>query len=983
VGFKNRHDRAGPIVNNFGAEAPVLIHKLKVMFANVDTLSNKHTEFVSYVALHEPKLIALCEIYPKNAKSSDASDIQLDNYDRFLPERTGDRGVVIYAHSSLRAVRIDEFDDANFNESLWCAIRLANNDSLLVGCVYRSPNSAEGNNDKLITLMNKVCSASYSHILVLGDFNYKEIKWKDNVVDKAEDSSVYRFYECVQDNYLTQHVDEDTRHRGGQKPSLLDLVFTNEENMIDSDNISYDFPLGNSDHCILLMDYNCYTIDNTSCAPRYKYYKGNYSELQSDLAKEDWDTLLSSREVEINWQAFKSILTKHMDNHIPVTSGRARRNATQSSPLWMNKDISAVIAKKRRAWKRYNHSRAYKDYDKYKLVRNECRITVRQAKLEYEKKIALEASTDNKSFWKYIQSKTKTRTGVGDLYKPNGDLTVGEEEKVNVLNDFFCSVFTREADLPDSATCQEREFAQELTSIEISEEDVLKKLNRLKTDKSPGPDGLHPKVLFETRDFIYKPLSIILQQSMETGTVPCDWKIANVSPIFKKGDKKSPGNYRPVSLTSIICKLCESIIRDKIMNHMENNNLFSSQQYGFRPRRSCTTQLLEVFDTWTKFVDEGQPVDTIYLDFSKAFDTVPHQRLGTKLQSYGIKGKILKWIMTFLGAKTEESDHTYRKQRVSYHSHKSDWKDVISGVPQGSVLGPVLFLIFINDLPDVVQGLVKIFADDTKLFNGVTCEEDSKQIQLDLDHLCDWSRKWSLYFNASKCKVLHIGRTNPKYTYWMTSSDSREEIKEDSEEKDLGVTFDASLKFSKHIINCVNKANRITGLIKRSFDFMDKEMFATLYKSLVRPLVEYATPVWSPYLKKDIRLLEKVQRRATKIVPVCKNLDYSQRLLELGLPTLEYRRDRYDMIQVYKILSGIEDVDPESLFVFHTSVTRGHSRKLYKQRAITTVRQTSFVCRITDTWNNLPEDVVMAKTLNSFKSGLNNTNWNGNKFRPS
>jgi hypothetical protein len=272
-------------------------------------------------------------------------------------------------------------------------------------------------------------------------------------------------------------------------------------------------------------------------------------------------------------------------------------------------------------------------------------------------------------------------------------------------------------------------------------------------------------------------------------------------------------------------------------------------------------------------------------------------------------------------------------------------------VPQGSVLGPVLFVTFINDLPDIVSGLVKIFADDSKIYSSVENEQQQQVLQNDLHvdrlHVCDWSRKWKLSFNATKCKVMHFGTNNNRSRYMYTMLDHSDDymyvqVSPVIEEKDLGVTFEPNLKFDKHISNCVNKAQRILAMIRRSFDHMDKDMFLVLYKSIVRPLLEYCTSVWSPYLKKDVRKIESIQRRATKLVPIVKDLSYENRLKTLGLPTLEYRRDRYDMIQVYKALHDIDDIKWQNMFTLSANQTRGHHLKLVKKRCNTTQRLNTF-----------------------------------------
>ena len=244
--------------------------------------------------------------------------------------------------------------------------------------------------------------------------------------------------------------------------------------------------------------------------------------------------------------------------------------------------------------------------------------------------------------------------------------------------------------------------------------------------------------------------------------------VFHVKPLFKKGSKKKVGNYRPVSLTSICCKLLEKIIRDDIVKYLEENGFLVDNQHGFRGGRSCLTQLLEIMEIWTGWLDRGLAWDTIYLDFSKAFDSVPHERLLLKIKQMGIKGQLLKWISNFL--------HN-RYQRVVVGEEKSDWSHVKSGIPQGSVLGPILFIIFINDLPDCVKSLLKIFADDTKIFKIISSIQDKDELQRDLNHLAIWSKKWQLPFNAPKSKGIHYGKDNPNYKYILNGTELGEDLR--------------------------------------------------------------------------------------------------------------------------------------------------------------------------------------------------------------
>ena len=276
-----------------------------------------------------------------------------------------------------------------------------------------------------------------------------------------------------------------------------------------------------------------------------------------------------------------------------------------------------------------------------------------------------------------------------------------------------------------------------------------------------------------------------------------------------------------------------------------------------------------------------------------------------------------------------------RRQTVVLNNSKSTWSEVISGVPQGSVLGPILFMLYINDLPDVISCALKLFADDTKLYISVDSYSDSNTIQMDLYELNNWPSSWQMRFNIQKCTVLHLGKKSPRNFYLMFDNENKclSTIKDIREQLDLSVQMDESLRFEKQISNVVQKANGVLASIRRTFKYINKDSFPVLYKSLVRPHLEYCKSIWSPYMVKDIKLIESVQRRATKIVPTLSLSPYEERLKLLDLPTLKYRR-RGDMIIVYKMLNDLIDLDRESIFRMSNLHTRGHSKKLYKPFSI-------------------------------------------------
>ncbi|RUM41879.1 MAG: hypothetical protein DSY80_08180 [Desulfocapsa sp.] len=590
-----------------------------------------------------------------------------------------------------------------------------------------------------------------------------------------------------------------------------------------------------------------------------------------------------------------------------------------------------------------------------------------------EKSICREAKSNPKKFWNFIKGKLKTTTGVADLVKGRVDdtesLTKNDKEKAEVLAGFFSSVFTRESDT-EVPTTPEKNFDRPVSTITITREKVQKKLEQLKIDKSQGPDKVHPRLLKELAEELSSPLTQIFNTSLNQGRLPTIWRRAQVTALFKKGSRKEPCNYRPVSLTCIACKILESIIRDHLMDHLKRNKLFSSRQYGFIGGRSTGLQMLKVLEKWTEILDRGGEIDVIYLDFMKAFDTVPHRRLLSKLSSYGIHGEVLSWIKAFL---------CDRRQRVAVRGSFSDWLDVLSGIPQGSVLWPLLFVLYINDLPDNMMSEVFMFADDTKVFREIKDDTDRATLQADLEELQTWSTKWLLKFHPDKCKTMTITRRkDPEARPYVMmkkvdGGDVEHILSKVDNEKDLGIRVDAKLSFEQHISDKINKANQMMGLVRRSFIYLDKDNFRWLYKAIVRPHLEYINAVWSPTRKKDINSIENVQRRATKMIPGLRDMSYSERLRALKLPTLVYRRLRGDMIETFKITHEIYDPEAAPLMSMagpERSSARGHTFKMFKRRVNTRLRQNYFTERVIDVWNSLPGHVVEAPSIKAFERRL-------------
>ena len=595
-------------------------------------------------------------------------------------------------------------------------------------------------------------------------------------------------------------------------------------------------------------------------------------------------------------------------------------------------------------------------------------------------KIATESKSNPKLVYSYVNNQLKNKDSIKNLVAKDGKDLRGLDEIANCLNKEFLGVFTKDDGQIEPDTSRIRVPNGNVEKLSIAPEvvfnqDVVRlRLEELDLYKAPGVDGISPFILNKCSEVLCYPLSVMFIKSFKSGIVPSAWKSANVTPIFKKGVKTCPSNYRPVSLTSILCRVKERILRDEMVRYLISNNLISQDQHGFVPAKSCLTNLIETMDIVTEALNRGFFVILILLDFSRAFDTVCHRFLLAKLEAYGFDAAIVNWIRNFLAN---------RKQRVAMGSAYSEWVEVASGVPQGSVLGPLLFVIFINDMPKLTNHFCKLYADDSKLIGVVRNSKDVELLQNDLDVLVEWAKQWGMKFNIDKCKVMEIqsnkfSKINIDYTLSMINNGSRVDLTKTEREKDLGVILNRKLKFCDHIDQAILKGNRVLGMLRRSFKFWDKKMFKKLYGAFIRPHLEYGAAIWNPHLKRDIKKLEKVQRRATKLVPEVRSLPYASRLEALDIQSLEERRKRGDLIQYFKFYKGFNRIKWYHSNIPMASLSsdgpargiRGASHRVTKQVSKIEARDNFLSNRVVNDWNGLPNEIVSSKSVNQFKNRL-------------
>jgi len=909
-------------------------------------LISKFDHFEAWICNISPDVVAVAESWTN--KNILDSEISVPGYSLFRRDRSVDReggGVLLYVRSVLQPAEF--VPDSNFPEQVWCRILDSAGEDFYIGVCYRTPTDSifgSGNHDTLRDLINTF-GESNKHFVLMGDFNYSFKKWPSDCVADVLTEEARKFVDCLDDNFLTQHVTFPTR-----KNAILDLVITDEQDMIHE--VTDLGALDNSDHSALLWSTRVRTESTLRSHCVFDYAKADIAGMKLELRGTNWHELFGTLPIEDSWSAFKHRIQEIEARYIPVRSVRLGK----TKPIWMSYKALKSVKRRHKVHRKYkdNNHPACKKADKLASA------DVKKSRRHFERRLAQKIKDDKKSFFAYARSKTKSRVQVGPLRDGSGQEVNEAGAMAEVFNEQFSSVFTAEdtANIPLPQDIFRGGESDRLKDITISVDAVKVRLNKLREDKSPGVDDMSPRLLRMISEEIAYPTTVLFNQSMNEGDVPLDWKLANVTPIFKKGSRNQPENYRPVSLTSQLSKVMESVIRDVITEHLDRHKLIRDSQHGFRRGRSCTTNILEFLDMVTDVINQKENVDVIFLDFAKAFDKVPHRRLLAKLQSHGIDGKVVRWVASWLKG---------RKQRVCIDGSSSHWADVLSGIPQGSVLGPLLFLIFINDLEDGIISVILKFADDTKIFRKVTSATDGLRLQQDLNRLCDWADKWQMEFNIAKCKTMHIGRGSIEYDYSMRGH----QLDVVTTEKDLGVLISSNLKVAEHCYEAYCKANRMLGLLKRTVKYRNPDTMVRLYKSLVRPHLEYSSPAWSPHYRKDKLLLERVQHRFTLLFDDLKSLEYQERLVKLKLWSLEERRNRADLIELFKMVKGISTVPLQTFFkLADGSRTRGHRWKLVKEHSRCDARLHFFSVRVLNRWNSLPQSAVQVNSVNCFKNQL-------------
>ena len=876
------------------------------------------------------------------------------------------RGIMVYISKSTPAVRREDLEPAN-SESICVELQLRNKKVLVVNC-YRVQDYDVvdfcADTDSIIDS----ASEEFDEIVFLGDMNARnELFWNQDLTN-TEGRALYSSFNALG---FVQMIHEPTRIVGNTR-SCIDLIFANNP-FTFSEVGTHDKIAEICDHHPIYAILN-YSIQKPKSFKRWvwNFKNGDFDKFRQLLLNAPWHSCYVMNNVDDTVRNWMELFTVCAEACIPHYEATIRPGDKD----FMNSNIRKNMTLRDRLRKQYKQSGNEEIGNMYRRQRNLVVTITRQAVNEQEKKVdeaMSRADVTSKEWWKVCKNKLghTSNTLEGPLMI-NGILISGDREKADIFNDFFVSqseLDTSSARLPSNYASTNHK----LPPLIINPIDVYRLLINLDTEKATGHDGIGNRLLKEASVPIAEPLAELFNFCLSLGHFPAEWKIAQVLPMFKKDDRLLPNNYRPISLLPCISKIFEKLLFDHIFAFLKRYGLLNKRQSGFTPGDSTINQLIAICNKLHSHIDNGDEVIGIFLDLSKAFDKVWHDGLLFKIRNIGISGSIYKILTSYLAD---------RKQFVGINGSKSDIKSLKAGVPQGSVLGPLLFLIYINDISNDLSNGVFLFADDSSLFcpiiNGSAAAAVHK-INSDLDKINHWARQWLVTINAKKTFAMLFSRkTNPTQIPPLILNGTILEFVD--KHKHLGIMLSTNLTWTDHIDTLINKCNKLLALLKRYKYKWSRSALETCYKSFIRPIIEYGSVLYDSCLVADSIKLEEIQLSAARTVTGAKRCTSHELLYrELGWQTLKERRYISKMCKMYLIVNNqaplylIEIINQYKLTGTHN--TRAHHRGDFALPKCNTEQlKTSFiVCCITE-WNKLNDSIKQVPDITTFKSKLTQIN---------
>ena len=800
------------------------------------------------------------------------------------------------------------------------------NENIVICVIYRQPSDIKGGYPSTakelkpaLYELDKVLQALPSptpDIILGGDFNLPHTKWPEGTYganttpDEREMIDMLKHFAV--NHSLTQYVTEATHRQG----NTLDLVYTNNPLMIHSKTV---YPSVCSQHFVV----ECRTTFATreeSYVPK-QVIESEFDKLNFFSEDVDWDRIKYELS-KIDWKReFKGMTAERKTKRFIELSLQAAQDNVPQRKITNKKNKQRIPKHRRKLLRRRN--KLHK-----KLVKKQRRSVVKNARIElleiekklqesyrtqkkYDERRAVDAiKANSKYFFDYAKKHTKVKTKIGPLKDNHGKMTNDPKVMAELFSAQFQKVFSTPAQFPMN---QNEDSKPILDMIDFDEHDIIQAINEISQSAAAGPDRYPAIMLKKCKEELAKPLVMIWRKSLATTDITQLMRWSLIIPIHKGGNRDAPEMYRPIALTSHLIKIFEKVLRNCIAKFLDENSLYNKNQHGFRAGHSCLSQLLSHYDKILRLMEEGYNVDVTYLDFAKAFDKLDLNIAIQKLYNLGIQGKVLAWIECFLKG---------RKQQVVVNGAKSQPADVISGVPQGSVLGPLIFIVLLGDIDfELTVTSVSSFADDSRATGKVSSESDIIAIQHDLETIYQWAEANNMLFNSTKFELLRYGPNQNIKSTTSYTSDTGNIIEQKNNVRDLGVKLSDDATFNTHISEVVKKASETCSWIHRTFHTRDRLSMLTLWKALVQCILDYCSQLWSPASQKLIQEIELVQRAFIKRINGMHLLSYWEQLQNLGLYSQERRRERYMAIYIWRIL---EHQVPD--FTEHNQITENCSQ---------------------------------------------------------
>lgn len=838
-------------------------------------------------------------------------ELGLTNYnvyrqDRISPSKERGGGVLVAVRDTIPSSRI-MCESADFDQLF---VKLTDS-NICLGSAYFPPRS---NSDQFAKHCNDVNSIEAqllpNNFILVGDYNLPEVNWLSEEVNSPSDrgQTLINHFSFLN---LKQHNRTPNCYGG-----VLDLIFSRDDFLLSSSCLEPLLPLDNFHPALqLTIPSNSLQVSTLPPDEYFNFRKADYSGLNLFFGTIDWPTLLSNVDINQNVSVFYDILYEAINRYVPKSV-----HVRSDFPGWFSSDLIKAIRDKKRLHKTYKCNRTSDSYAKFSEVRSLCKRMYVNCENEYLSYIEAHLPDDPKLFWRHIGSATKSN----QLPKCMHNDSVSSDDS-KIICDLFVDQFRKNYSDNNANIRQMSNFAINqvniVDSMQIGLVEIFDGLSNLSCDKGAGPDKI-PNLFWNACKYsMARPIYLLFNKSLSSGTFPDVWKVSKIHPIYKKGDKSCVSNYRPVSILSALPKFFEKYVANNLS--VIYRNMISPEQHGFISYRSTITNLLEIENKLMRSLDNGLQTDVIYTDLTKAFDRVPHKLLLDKLEAYGISGSLLQWISSYLVG---------RVQYVSVNNCESAGVHVPSGVPQGSHVGPLFFNFYINDLPKIFRSSsVLLYADDTKIYKQINSIEDAVALQEDLNSSFHWCSDNGLEVNIKKCVSMSYTKKKNKLVY--NYSLGGELLDEVEYFKDLGVVFDSKLSFNRHIGDISTVAWRTWGLVYRNFrQFRSQKILFLLYKTMIRPLLEYCSVAWSPKTNHGVKTLETIQHKILRQIMYATgdpmsidNHDYDPILRSANLLTLKQRRDFNDVMFLHKLITGSID-SPVLLSHVNFRVPRLNSR---------------------------------------------------------